>query len=78
MRLIPPCGCTRRGSTGGLPFLITEYKDGLQGGPGTSYGGKHGDMAYAAAFIIHTTPQLTDLDAFSWCVGVPVHKTTPW
>jgi xylan 1,4-beta-xylosidase len=50
----------------GLPYLITEYKDGLQGGPGTSYGGKHGDMAYAAAFIIHTTPMLTDLDAFSW------------
>jgi len=51
---------------GGLPFLITEYKDGLQGGPGCAYGGKHGDMAYAAAFIIHTTPMLTDLDAFSW------------
>jgi hypothetical protein len=29
-------------------------------------GGKHGDMAYAAAFIIHTTPMLTELDAFSW------------
>ena len=38
---------------GGLPFMITEYKDGLQGGPGCAYGGKHGDMAYAAAFIIH-------------------------
>ena len=23
-------------------------------------------MAYAAAFIFHTIPQLTDLDAFSW------------
>ena len=23
---------------GGLPFLITEYKDGLQGGPGCAYG----------------------------------------
>jgi hypothetical protein len=23
-------------------------------------------MAYAAAFIIHTTPMLTELDAFSW------------
>ena len=34
--------------------------------PGTSYGGKHGDMAYAAAFIMHTVPMLTDLDAFSW------------
>lgn len=50
----------------GLPFLITEYKDGLQGGPGCAFGGKHGDMAYAAAFIMHTTPMLTDLDAFSW------------
>ena len=50
----------------GHPFLITEYKDGLQGGPGCAYGGKHGDMAYAAAFIMHTTPLLTDLDAFSW------------
>jgi xylan 1,4-beta-xylosidase len=50
----------------GFPYLITEYKDGLQGGPGCAYGGKHGDMAYAAAFIIHTTPMLTDLDAFSW------------
>jgi len=50
----------------GYPFLLTEYKDGLQGGPGTSYGGKHGDMAYAAAFIFHTVPQLTELDAFSW------------
>lgn len=43
-----------------------EYKDGLQGGPGCAYGGKHGDMAYAAAFILHTVPQLTGLDAFSW------------
>lgn len=50
----------------GYPFLLTEYKDGLQGGPGCAYGGKHGDMAYAAAFILHTVPQLTDLDAFSW------------
>ena len=49
-----------------MPYLITEYKDGLQGGPGTAYGGKHGDIAYAAAFIIHTTPMLTGLDAFSW------------
>ena len=31
-----------------------------------SYGGKHGDMSYAASFIIHTTPMLTELDAFSW------------
>ena len=38
----------------GYPFLVTEYKDGLQGGPGCAYGGKHGDMAYAAAFIMHT------------------------
>eukprot|EP01052_Picozoa_sp_SAG31_P036683 SAG31_NODE_4616_length_3094_cov_1.782638_4_plen_176_part_00 len=32
-------------AAGGLPLLITEYKDGLQGGPGCAYGGKHGDMA---------------------------------
>lgn len=50
----------------GYPFLITEYKDGLQGGPGCAYGGKHGDMAYAAAFILHTIPTLTELDMFSW------------
>lgn len=49
-----------------LPFLLTEMKDGLQGGPGTGFGGKHGDTAYAAAFIFHTIPLLTSLEVVSW------------
>jgi len=50
----------------GLPFFLSEYKDGLQGGPGTGFGGKHGDTAYAAAFVMHTLPRLTSLDVVSW------------
>lgn len=51
-----------------LPFLITEYKDGLQGGPGFGHGGVHGDKAYASAFIIRNVDLLADkgLDVFSW------------
>ena len=49
-----------------LPFLLSEYKDGLQGGPGTGFGGKHGDVAYAAAFVMHTLPRLTSLEVVSW------------
>ena len=48
------------------PFYLTEYKDGLQGGPGTGFGGRHGDTAYAAAFVVHTLPRLTSLDLVSW------------
>ena len=48
------------------PFLLTEYKDGLQGGPGTSFGGKHGDMSYAAAFVMRNIPLLASLDVLSW------------
>ena len=49
-----------------LPFLLSEYKDGLQGGPGTGFGGKHGDLSYAASFVVHTLPRLTSLDVVSW------------
>ena len=49
-----------------LPFYLSEYKDGLQGGPGTGFGGKHGDLSYAAAFIVHTLPLLGSLDVVSW------------
>ena len=49
-----------------LPYILSEYKDGLQGGPGTGYGGQHGDTAYAAAFVTHTLPLLTSLDVVSW------------
>jgi hypothetical protein len=50
----------------GKPFYLTEYKHGLQGGPGTGFGGRHGDTAYAAAFIMHTVPQLSSLHVLSW------------
>jgi xylan 1,4-beta-xylosidase len=63
-------------SEAGLPFLITEYKDGLQGGnpieghandPGArTGGGHHGDLSYAAAFVMHNVPLLTDLDLWSY------------
>lgn len=49
-----------------LPFVLSEMKDGLQGGPGTGYGGTHGDTSYAAAFIVHTMPLLTSLEVVSW------------
>jgi hypothetical protein len=48
------------------PFYLTEYKDGLQGGPGTGFGGRHGDTSYAAAFVMHTLPLLTPLEVVSW------------
>ena len=71
----------------GLPFLITEYKDGLQGGPGnaTVHSGNHGDQSYAAAFVMRNIPQLTSLDMLSYwtftdvfeegwgMVGAPFH-----
>ena len=52
----------------GLPFLITEYKDGLQGGPGnaTVHSGHHGDRSYAAAFVMRNIPLLTSLDMLSY------------
>mmetsp|Transcript_34239 Transcript_34239/g.63492 ORF Transcript_34239/g.63492 Transcript_34239/m.63492 type:complete len:554 (-) Transcript_34239:108-1769(-) len=53
----------------GLPLLLTEYKDGLQGGPGYGHGGAHGDKAYAAAFIIRNIALLADvsnLEVLSW------------
>jgi len=50
----------------GKPFYLTEYKDGLQGGPGTGFGGPHGDTSYAAAFIVHTLPLLSSLEVVSW------------
>ncbi len=49
-----------------LPFFLSEYKDGLQGGPGTGFGGTHGDLSYAAAFVVHTLPKLGALDVVSW------------
>ena len=36
------------------------------GGPGTGFGGKHGDLSYAAAFVMHTLPRLTSLKHFHW------------
>lgn len=52
----------------GLPFLITEYKDGLQVGPGnaTVHSGHHGDQSYAAAFVMRNIPLLTSLDMLSY------------
>eukprot|EP00962_Isochrysis_galbana_P000107 scaffold32_cov120-Isochrysis_galbana.AAC.1 len=50
----------------GKPLFLTEYKDGLQGGPGTGFGGRHGDTAYASAFIVHTVPQLASVEVLSW------------
>ena len=60
----------------GLPFLITEYKDGLQGGSpieghpnnpsARTGGGHHGDLSYAAAFVMHNVRLLTDLDVWSY------------
>ena len=59
----------------GLPFLITEYKDGLQGGPGnaTVHSGHHGDRSYAAAFVMRNIPLLTSLD-----IDVEINATTSW
>ena len=59
-----------------LPFLLTEYKDGLQGGPGIGHGGPHGDAAYAAAFIIRTVPQLSSLHALSWWTFSDIFEET--
>ena len=69
-----------------LPFLVTEYKDGLQGGPGYGGGGPHGDTGYAAAFITRTVPMLdgagadvlswwtfTDVFEENWLRGVPFY-----
>ena len=41
-----------------IPFLLTEFNSGLQGGPGTGESGPHSDTAYAAAFAIRTIPAL--------------------
>lgn len=43
----------------GLPFYLTEYNDGLEGGD-------HRDKAYAAAFLLHNIPLLRALDVFSF------------
>ena len=43
---------------GGLPFLITEYKDGLQGGPGCAYGEQ-------ASLICSGPPSLTGCAVFT-------------
>ena len=53
-------------ASAGKPFLLTEYKEGLHGGPGTGFGGSHSDRAYAAAFVMHTVPLLSRLEAVSW------------
>lgn len=51
----------------GKPFFITEYSDGLQGGPGFGHGGKHSDTSYAAAFLVRTIPKLAGkVDVLSW------------
>ena len=50
----------------GLPFSLSEYKEGLQGGPGYGHGGAHADTAYAASFVLRNIPLLEDLDIFSW------------
>jgi xylan 1,4-beta-xylosidase len=49
-----------------LDFLLTEYNSGLQGGPGTGYGGNHSDGAYAAAFAVLSAPALSSIPAASW------------
>ena len=65
----------------GLPFLNTEYKDGLQGGnpvdgnPQTGlYVAQHGDLSYAAAFVMHNVPLLTNLDVWSYWTFTDVRR----
>ena len=41
-----------------VPFALTEFNSGLQGGPGTGEAGPHSDTAYAAAYAIRTIPML--------------------
>ena len=41
-----------------VPFLLTEFNSGLQGGPGTGEAGPQGDTAYAASFAIRNVPLL--------------------
>ena len=41
-----------------VPFYLTEFNSGLQGGPGTGEAGPHTDTSYAAAFAIRTIPML--------------------
>jgi hypothetical protein len=67
----------------GLPFLNTEYKDGLQGGnpvdgnPQTGlYVAQHGDLSYAAAFVMHNVPLLTNLDVWSYWTFTDVRRAS--
>jgi xylan 1,4-beta-xylosidase len=50
----------------GLPFYISEYKEGLQGGPEYGSLAAHADTAYAASFILRNIPLLEGVDIFSW------------
>ena len=50
----------------GLPFYLSEYKEGLQEGPEYGSLSAHADTAYAASFIMHNIPLLEDVDIFSW------------
>ena len=43
-----------------VPFLLTEFNSGLQGGPGTGEAGPHSDTAYAAAFAVRAITQLSE------------------
>ena len=49
-----------------VPFFLTEFKEGLHGGPGTGHGGSHSDTSYAAAFAMRTLPMLSTLEVASW------------
>ena len=55
-------------ATANIPFFLTEYKDGLQGGPGYGQGGSHADKAYAAAFAVRNIALLADknVSLYSW------------
>lgn len=52
-------GAQKIAAGAGLPFYLTEYNDGLDGGD-------HRDTAYAAGFVLHNIPLLRPLDIFSW------------
>jgi len=67
-----------------LPFYLSEYKDGLQGGPGVAFGGPHADTAYNSAFIIRNVPLLNEIEISSywtftdifeegWLGGIPFY-----
>jgi hypothetical protein len=61
---------------GKYPFFVTEMNDGLNNiAPG---GELHRDKAYAAAFMLHNVPLLTNLTLMSWWTFTDSESDQVW